>query len=385
MTPSPPAATLMLVDDTPANLDLLGEMLRSRGYRVVAFPSGSLALAAAARQAPDLVLLDVDMPEMNGFEVCERLKSSPEPALRDVPVMFLSALSETADKLRAFALGGVDYVTKPFQVDEVVARVRTHLQIREQQRALALANRTLRELEETRDALVHMVVHDMRSPLTVVMSNLEWLGEIPVESDVRQALEDSASACRALAGMINSVLDVSRLEAAQLPVEMSRVDAYGLVTATFRDAEIRRGGRTIALDLPEHLDPIDCDAALLGRVLANLLDNALKFTAEDGTIRLRVVGSDHDFRVEVEDDGPGIPPALHARIFDKFFQVAARQQGIKRSTGLGLTFCKLAIEALGGRIGVDSDTGHGSRFWFELPRVHGAPAGGARAGGAFTA
>lgn len=361
--------TIMLVDDTPANLDLLGEMLRSRGYRVVAFPSGPLALAAANRHPPDLILLDIDMPEMNGFEVCERLKSAPSPAVRDVPVIFLSALTETADKLRAFGLGGVDYITKPFQFDEAAARVRTHLQLRAQQRALAAANERLRHLEETRDALVHMVVHDMRSPLTVVMSNLEWLEEVPHDPDVVQALADSSAACRGLAAMINSLLDVSRLEAAQLPVESVPTDVRSLALQVWHDVHARRDSRTVELALPESLDPVRCDPALVRRVLGNLLDNALKFTGERGLVRLHVVRppEGRTVRIEVEDDGPGIPPALHARIFDKFFQVDARKQGVKRSTGLGLTFCKLAVEAQGGRIGVDSDTGRGSRFWFELP------------------
>lgn len=361
--------TIMLVDDTPANLDLLGEMLRSRGYRVVAFPSGPLALAAAARHPPDLILLDIDMPDMNGFEVCERLKTSAVPVVREIPVIFLSALTETADKLRAFALGGVDYITKPFQFDEAVARVRTHLQLRAQQRALAAANERLRHLEETRDALVHMVVHDMRSPLTVVMSNLEWLEEVPHDPDVVQALVDSSAACRGLAAMINSLLDVSRLEAAQLPVESASTDLRVLATEVFQTVHALREGRRFDLELPETLSAVCCDPGLVRRVLNNLLDNALKFTGEHGVVRLRLSHSANPgaVRFEIEDDGPGIPPALHARIFDKFFQVDARKQGVKRSTGLGLTFCKLAVEAQGGRIGVDSDTGRGSRFWFELP------------------
>lgn len=119
--------TIMVVDDTPANLRLLNEMLQSQGYRVLVFPRGKLALAAAQKSAPDIILLDINMPEMNGYEVCEHLKADDK--LKDIPVLFISALTETADKVKAFSTGGVDYVTKPFQMEEVIARVKTHLQV----------------------------------------------------------------------------------------------------------------------------------------------------------------------------------------------------------------------------------------------------------------
>jgi len=122
------AASIMIVDDTPANLRLLQEILQEKGHRVVVFPRGALALKAAARKPPDLILLDIQMPDMDGYEVCRRFKA--DPGLRDVPVLFLSALSETMDKVRAFELGGVDYVTKPFQPEEIQARVNTHLRLR---------------------------------------------------------------------------------------------------------------------------------------------------------------------------------------------------------------------------------------------------------------
>ncbi len=133
--------SIMVVDDTPANLKLLTDLLQGEGYRVLAFPSGRLALDAAARKAPDLILLDINMPEMNGFEVCAQLKADKN--LKDIPVLFLSGLSNTADKVKAFSVGGVDYVTKPFQLEEVCARVQTHQRLRSIQRQLGEHNRNL--------------------------------------------------------------------------------------------------------------------------------------------------------------------------------------------------------------------------------------------------
>src|SRR3989339_730306 len=161
---------ILVVDDTPANLQLLTGMLKERGYRVRPVPSGKLAIQAARSQTPDLILLDVNMPEMNGYEVCEQFKA--DAALREIPVLFISALGETMDKMKAFAVGGVDYVTKPFQFEEVDARVQTHLKLRRLQIEQERQNRQLREsydqlkkLEELQDNLTHMIIHDMRSPL----------------------------------------------------------------------------------------------------------------------------------------------------------------------------------------------------------------------------
>src|ERR1035437_6404886 len=153
------APNILMVDDTPANLLLLEKMLMERGYKARPVLSGKLALLAARTEPPDLILLDIAMPEMNGYEVCEQLKA--DAALKDIPVIFISALNETIDKVKAFGVGGVDYVTKPFQFEEVYARVQTHLQ--------------LRRLEKLRDDLTHMVVHDLRNSLKVICGFLEML------------------------------------------------------------------------------------------------------------------------------------------------------------------------------------------------------------------
>jgi len=156
-----PIYTIMIVDDTPANLGLLENMLRRKGYRVMAFPKGSLALRGALVNPPDLILLDINMPEMNGYEVCEKLKE--EPALAAIPVLFLSALNEAEDKTRAFAAGGVDYIAKPFQIEEVLARVQTHLQLREMRKTLEHYNRNLEErirkqVREISDAQISTII-----------------------------------------------------------------------------------------------------------------------------------------------------------------------------------------------------------------------------------
>ncbi|HEX6278138.1 MAG TPA: hybrid sensor histidine kinase/response regulator [Polyangiaceae bacterium] len=364
---------ILVVDDTPANLQLLSGMLKEVGYRVRVVPSGALALASAANRVPDLVLLDINMPNMDGYEVCRRMKEDPE--LSRVPVLFISALSEPIDKVKAFSSGGVDYVTKPFQVEEVAARVRTHLENRRLQRALEERaseleekNAELRVSEKLRENLVHMIVHDMRTPLSGLLASLQFLEEdalAQLRKENREDLEHAAYAGRKLAQMIDDMLDISRLEAGKLDVKPTRVRVGELFDRALDSLGGLLKGRHLRVTAPLELE-LYGDAELLRRVLVNLLGNALKFTPEDGRIDLAAERAEGSVRVTVTDDGPGIEARYHGQIFDKFEQVNARKDGTLRSTGLGLTFCKLAVEAHRGRIGVESTPGKGSIFWFEL-------------------
>ncbi len=204
---------ILVVDDTAENLRLLTNMLGDKGFEIRPVPSGRLALQAAKRSTPDLVLLDITMPEMDGYEVCRQMKEDSK--LRDVPVIFLTALTETADKLKAFSVGGVDYISKPFQIDEVLARAKVHIALRRAQKELAENYERLRKLEKLRDDLVHLIVHDMRSPMAVVMGNLELLqmyaGDT-LSADAAQSLKSAERGLRNLCNMTNDLLDVSKME-----------------------------------------------------------------------------------------------------------------------------------------------------------------------------
>ncbi len=187
--PPAPVASVLVVDDTVENLRVLSDLLGEQGYEVRAVTSGRQALQAVEHDPPDLILLDITMPDMDGFEVCRRLRATEWS--KDVPVIFLTALTATADKLRAFDAGGVDYVTKPFQFEEVLARVRTHVALRRAQTALADSYKGLRALEQLRDDLVHMIVHDMRSPLTALQIDLNLL-----KGPAARSAKSAGRACR---------------------------------------------------------------------------------------------------------------------------------------------------------------------------------------------
>ena len=371
----PSKPDILIVDDTPANLQLLAAMLKDHGYRVRPVPSGKLAIQAAQKAKPDLILLDINMPEMNGYEVCKQLKA--DESLREVPVLFISALDETLDKIKAFAAGGVDYITKPFQFEEVEARVQTHLKLRWLQVELEIRNRQLQEsldqlrkLEELRDNLTHMIVHDMRSPL---MGILMWL-DIHKEQAVAklnatemEPIVAAATSANELVDMVNSVLDVSQLEQGQMPLAKTTLDMDDLIQNALRP--LGSLAKNVKLLHSKQSPPVrvNCDASLIARVMANLVGNAIKFTPPGGTVAVSVERHGAGARICVADTGSGIPRKYHKKIFEKFGQVEVQRQGKMYSTGLGLTFSKLAVEAHGGEIGVESEVGKGSTFWFTLP------------------
>ena len=363
-------ADILVVDDAPANLQVISGLLKGHGYRVRLSPSGKLALHAARQEPPDLILLDVNMPELSGYEVAEELKK--DPALRDIPIIFLSALQDTVDKVRAFAAGAVDYVTKPFQFEEVEARVRTHLALRrlqaelEQRRqSLEQANHELHKLQELRDNLTHMIVHDLRSPLSAIIANLDLIArEKSLSRTGADSLVDARSSSSTLVRMVSSMLDVSRMEAGQLELVRSDCELGLLCQDAVRQVRVPGTDVACVVDAAEPL-VVSADKELLVRVVENLLGNAFKFAPEGDTVRVGITRVAAGARVTVADHGPGVAPELHARIFEKFGQ--AQPGGARSGSGLGLTFCKLAIEAHGGRIGVDSEVGKGATFWFELP------------------
>lgn len=355
---------ILVVDDTPANLQLLVNMLKQRGYKTRPVPSGELALRAARASPPDLILLDVTMPGMNGYEVCAQLKEDPK--LRDIPVLFISALNDTEDKLRAFQSGGVDYVTKPFQLEEVDARVRTHLALRRHEVRLQQNYDRLRELERLRDSLTHMVVHDMRSPLLALQLTLPLVQQAIAARDATSAemLGQASTSVAQLVEMATQMLDVSRMEAGQMKLECHPADLGHIARDALAGLKVLAGTRRFTLDVPAPA-PVSCDVDIVRRVIGNLVGNALKFTTNTGAVAVTVAVTAQRIRLTVTDDGPGIAPENHRRIFEKFGQVEGKQSRL--GTGLGLTFARMAVEAHRGEIGVESELGKGSTFWFTLP------------------
>jgi two-component system sensor histidine kinase/response regulator len=224
----------------------------------------------------------------------------------------------------------------------------------------------LQALERQRDSLVHMVVHDLRSPLASLILILDMLasGPQPDPSDMATMIQAAEKSAKRMSAMITQILDISRLEAGQMPLNRVEHDLVQTLRTVLASVAVLAEKRPVPLDAPEP-SRATYDEDLLSRVVSNLLTNAFKYTPAGREVRLSVTNQTGGVRVAVTDSGPGIAPEYHQKIFDKFAQAELRHKQV--GTGLGLAFCKLAIEAHDGQIGVESKPGHGSTFWFTLP------------------
>jgi len=372
------AAQILLVDDTPANLDLLGQVLRGHGYRIRSALSGRLALESAKAAPPDLILLDISMPEMDGFEVCERLKM--DERLKNVPVVFISALDDVLDKVRAFRAGGADYVTKPFQAEEVLARVDYQLQLRrlrrqleERNRILAEAYSGLQELDQLKASFTAMLVHDLRSPLTGIKAVLDLYEE---EGTIQPShLSRCRSSIQQTVEMLNDLMELFRSEGGEIPLDL-RPTAMRQVLETVGGAHELQAGRQgiqLAWTSSEGAQEAPMDSGKVERILSNLIGNALKFTPTGGRILLEsnlVEGAGVDLglrwiMVSVTDTGRGIPPEQLPYIFDPYRQ--ASQRDAQQGFGLGLAIVQRMMAAHRGRVHVRSQVGVGSTFSLFFP------------------
>ncbi len=373
----PSQALILVVDDNEENRDLLARRLRHQHYGVVMAEDGREAIDRLRAQAFDLVLLDIMMPEIDGYEVLRQVKA--DETLRHIPVIMVSALGELHSVVRCIEMGADDYLPKPFEPALLKARVeaclgkkRAHDREANLFAQLEQNFKRLQELEQLRDSLTHMIIHDLRTPLSSVISGMqtvEGMGELNAYQ--QEAISIALAGGSTLLEMINGLLDVDKMESGSMQVDYTLLDAAALVASALDQVAqlVSEKGLTLVKSIPADLPAFQGDEDTLRRTLVNLVGNAIKFTPTGGTVTVAVnQGGDHTFLVfSVHDTGEGIPAEAHKRIFEKFGQVESRQGGRRMSTGLGLTFCKLVVEAHGGTIGVESVRGEGSEFSFTIP------------------
>jgi two-component system, sensor histidine kinase and response regulator len=306
-----------------------------------------------------------------GFEVCRRIKR--DPRTKSIPIIFVTALNDTTDRVKAIEAGGDDFLTKPHNRLVLGARVRSLLKLKAATDSLEDTLRKLREVEKMRDDLMKMIVHDLKTPLTAVLATTEMLidGDFgPLNDRQRQMLADAEGKAEDLLALIGDLLEVSRIEEATMSLDLEPIAPAALLNEVVHEWAIRfqQEHATAAIDVADDAPVFEADKALLKRVLGNLVQNAVTHSASDIALTLSARGEGEGILFTIADNGPGIPAEYHEVIFRKFERVKNPNIPRTRSSGLGLAFCKLVVDAHGGRIWVQSaGEGKGSAFHFTLP------------------
>lgn len=374
----------MAVDDQPANLKLLEDLLHQQGHVVRSFPRGRLALEAAARNPPDLILLDINMPEMSGFKVCEALKSDKE--LSAIPVIFLSALSDSHDKVQAFECGGVDYVTKPFEVNEVQARVETHLKIHRLQKELQLhadhleelvASRT-RELSETQARLkvldrakgdfLKLIHHELRSPLNGLLGVgelvLDELGAMEDGAELREMFDLSR---QRMLTILDDALLLTEIEVASDTFSMEATDLASTLHVAIKDAAAFARSRGVSIELePGQACCVVAKRDLLRKAIQALLETAVKFSKSGEAVRLKCQADPAGIEVLIRSGGR-IPESAIANFFQVFSIGEAITPG--GDLGLGPPVSQRILSLFGGSIAVENLEPSGIQLSVSLRRA----------------
>jgi signal transduction histidine kinase len=403
--------TILIIDDMPFEVKLLSIFLNKMGFKVLTAYTGKKGIQAAEVAEPDLILLDVVMPQIDGFEVCQQLKKHPKT--QDIPIIFMTAHStDIDDKIKGFELGAADYITKPFEHQDVLARINTHLKLHHLQQQLRLQNQQLRDeinrrkqaeqaLQKERNELVERSVrlseanaklahiarlkdeflanmsHELRTPLNAILGFSECLQEEiygslnELQRKSLQTLEDSG---HHLLDLINDILDLSKIEADKLTLQIGTVSVNEICQASLRMTKEAAYKKKIQVSttIDYSLETIEADVRRLKQILVNLLSNAIKFTPEGGRVTLKVVTHLEEGWIDftVRDTGIGIPKKQIKHIFEPFTQVDGSLNRMQEGTGLGLSLVYRLTEMHGGSVSIETEEGKGSCFTISLPFQH---------------
>lgn len=361
---------ILIVDDVQLNLDLMKDILSDQGYLIATAKNGKSAIAKAKAHKFDLILLDIVLPDIDGFEVCQHLKSNSQT--QDIPIIFLTAKKEKDSITKGFQLGAVDYIPKPFSKEELLARVNLHLTLRKTQDELIHSKELAEAAAKAKAIFLANMSHEIRTPMNGIVGVVDILKRTNLTKEQLEYLDIIEISGANLLIIINDVLDFSKIEAGQITFESIRFnlsDAVGEVIKLLRYKADQKGlefGYSLAPDVPEMLvgDPLR-----LKQVLINLCNNSIKFTSA-GYVKINVEAIRFKenkviLKFEVQDSGIGISPENQSKLFKSFSQAEASTTRKFGGTGLGLAISKNLVQLMNGNIGIKSEEGKGAIFYFD--------------------
>lgn len=374
--------TILIVDDSEENVWLLSHVLKREGYNILDASNGEEALEIVAVTKPDILLLDIVMPDMDGFEVCEKLKA--KESTQDIPIIFLSALSETDSKVKGFKVGGVDYITKPFQREEVLARIDLHVRLKQLQNKLEEKIDELQEREQRlnvlnkrKDELMRILSHDIRNPVTGIIGVAQLLSQssdsIPADEqqNMYNSIEESGRKIQQL------VVDLLNKDKAKQNISDLSTEKVNLKYLIKDVIELHQPSALIKnisfnFNISQSVE-MKLDRQKMDQVLGNLVSNALKFTPEGGTISINLHERTAEDEVDilVSDTGVGIPQKEIEKLLGTNGKKTVRSgtRGEKGS-GIGLDIIKQFTELHGGKVLIESNEGDGTTFIIRLPKIN---------------
>lgn len=363
---------ILVIDDTPTNLHLLAQILSEQGYCVRLAPNGALALKSIESTPPDLILLDIRMPDMDGYEVCTTLKANENT--RHLPVIFLSALQDTLDKVKAFSVGGADYVTKPFEAAEVLARIEHHLQLQRLQKQLLEQNEELARSNRELEQFAYVVSHDLQQPLQGIIGFAKFIlmkSEESLDNSTKESLNYILDSGWQMQRLIQDLLTYARVSQSQKALEP--VDCNVAIAQAINNLQMNILEKQASVKF-DSLPTVLGDEIQLIQLFQNLIGNALKFVQADTTPQIQIAVEEEidEWRFSVRDNGIGIAPENLKCVFEAFKRLNNTRQ--YPGSGIGLALCKKVVDNHGGKIWIESQVGIGTTFYFTLKSAKGSEA-----------
>ena len=372
---------VLIVDDNPKIMAIANAHLKKEGLEVLCVENGKSALESVRQEKPDLILLDVNMPDMSGFEVCQILKDDTELCM--IPVVFLTAADDNASRVRGLDLGAVDYVTKPFDSFELRARVRAALRTKQLQDQLATLNHELEERVEQRtekikqllrqkDEFVNQLSHDLKTPLTPLVALLPMVAERTEDTESKRMLDLIMDNVDYMKNLTERTMQLAQLNSPEVSLRLERVDLVSEIRTTIESLSslFKEKGIKVVNNTTTPLD-IEVDRMLIRELIYNLVSNTIKYTNGDGVVTFDSFLKNDNVEISIKDTGIGMTIEQQKRMFEEFYK-ADDSRNDHSSTGLGLTICQRIVEKHGGSIRAESPgIGHGMTVYFTLPTIQG--------------
>jgi K+-sensing histidine kinase KdpD len=362
---------VLIVEDKQDSIDLISYFLKPQNYIIDVAMNGEEAIEKIVQSPPDIILLDIMLPRMSGFDVCERIKKNPKT--RFIPVIMITALRELKDKIKSLEVGADDFISKPFENVELLTRVKSLLRIKKYHDELERKNEELKKMDQFKDELAHLIVHDMKNPIFVIQGNLQMMGMGLTQSESSVLLKYISRIERStqnLLKMVLNLIDISKLEAGTMKLNKELIVVNDVVKKCVKKISDypENESKKIQLDLSNNLPLTYLDNSLFEKVLDNLISFAVSNITPSGKVEISTSFNDNMVHCEIMDNGVQIPPKYQQTVFDKFSQVEIKNEGFRLGRGLGFTFSKLAVEAHDGTLYLDSAGSIGNKFIINIPQ-----------------